>query len=136
MALKECDKCSEMVDEAKAFCPGCGQAFVEEQVRTEASNFDTMDSTVQLGQTMYNQMLSDMGLNTSKAPNAPEKEVEVIVPLAPLAPAGKPAAKAPEKPEPASYRKWIILAVALVVLFFLVILVLGIAGFIFYYRFN
>ena len=134
MALKECDKCSEMVDEAKAFCPGCGHAFVEEQTRQEASNFDAAESTVQLGQTMYNQMLSDMGLNTSKAPNPPEKKVEVIVPLTPLAPASKPAARAAEKPGPASYRKWIILAIVLVVLLFLVIFLLGLAGAIFYYR--
>ena len=100
MALKECDKCSEMVDEAKAFCPGCGHAFVEEQTRSEASSFDAAESTVQLGQTMYDQMLSDMGLNTSKAPNPPEKRVEVIAPLTPLAPAAKPAVKAPDKPEP------------------------------------
>jgi len=132
MALRQCDKCSEMVDEAKAFCPGCGHAFVEEQIRTAASNFDTMDSTVQLGETMYNQMLSDMGLNAAKAAIPPEKRVEVI---APLAPASKPAARAPEKPEDASYRKWIIVAIVLVTLFFLVLIAAGIAGYIFYRSF-
>ena len=136
MALRECDKCSEMVDEAKAFCPGCGHAFVEEQMRSEASNFDTAESTVQLGQTMYDQMLSDMGLNTSKAPNPPEKRVEVVVPLTPLAPTAKPAVKAPDKPQPASTKKWLILAGVVLVLLFLLLLAAGIAGFVFYYRFN
>lgn len=133
MALRQCDICSEMVDEAKAFCPGCGHAFVEEQTRSAASNFDTMDSTVQLGQTMYNQMLSDMGLNTSKAPNAPEKRVEVVTPLAPAA---KQVAKAPETPTPAGGKKWLILAGVVLVLFFLLLIALGIAGFFFYNRFN
>ena len=135
MALRQCDNCSEMVDEAKAFCPGCGHAFVEEQTRSEASNFDTADSTVQLGQTMYNQMLSDMGLNTSKAPHAPEKKVEVIVPLTPLAPAAKPAVKPPDTPKPASSKKWLIIAGVVLVLFFLVLLAAGIAGYIFYLSF-
>jgi hypothetical protein len=81
MGLRQCDKCGDMVDEAKAFCPGCGNAFVEEKKRQHASEFEQLDSTVQLGNTMYNQMLSDMGLNISKAPN-PEKRIEVIAPAA------------------------------------------------------
>ncbi len=121
MALKQCDKCSEMVDVAKAFCPGCGHAFVDEETRKEASSFDTMDSTVQLGQTMYNQMLSDMGLNASQTGKSPEKRVEVI---APLTPATKPAAAAPDKPKLASYKKWFILAGIVIVLFSLILLVL------------
>src|SRR5437868_1273246 len=68
MGLKLCDKCSEMVDEAKAFCPGCGHAFVEEAKRQEVSNFDTFEGTLKLGDSMYNEMLSAMGLNISKAP--------------------------------------------------------------------
>jgi hypothetical protein len=65
MAQKQCGKCGELVDEAKAFCPGCGNAFVEEEGR-EATRFDEMGSTAQIGQTMYNQMLSDMGLSVDK----------------------------------------------------------------------
>ncbi len=78
MALRQCDKCGETVDEAKAFCPSCGNAFVEEEKRQEASSFEQLDHTVQLGNTMYNQMLSDMGLNISKAP---EKRIETIAPI-------------------------------------------------------
>lgn len=71
MGLRQCEKCEEMVDEAKAFCPSCGNAFVEEQKRTEPSVFESMEGTMQLGNTMYNQLLSDMGLNISAAPDKP-----------------------------------------------------------------
>lgn len=103
-----------MVDEAKAFCPACGNAFVEEEQRSAPSSFEAMDSTVQLGQTMYNQMLSDMGLNVGKAPSAPEKRVEVIVPAAAApSPVVKPAAP----PPPASSGlKWIILGGVVIVI--------------------
>jgi len=58
-----------MVDEAKAFCPECGNVLVEEKQREEESAYESMEGTMQFGQTMYNQMLSDMGLNISDAPN-------------------------------------------------------------------
>ena len=82
MGEKQCGKCGEMVDEAKAFCPGCGNAFVEEKTRTSVSDFDMSDSTVRLGDTMYNQMLADMGLSVSKQPNREEKRIEPILPAA------------------------------------------------------
>ena len=69
MVEKKCSKCGEMVDEAKAFCPGCGNAVVEEKKRASVSEFDLSDHTVRLGDSMYNQMLSDMGLSISKQPN-------------------------------------------------------------------
>lgn len=81
MALRQCDKCNEMVDEAKAFCPGCGNAFVQEEKRQEASEFEKLGGTMQVGQTMYNQMLEDMGLNISGAPQTAEKRTEVITPI-------------------------------------------------------
>src|SRR5580765_8207492 len=98
MGQKQCDKCGEMVDEAKAYCPGCGNAFVEEKKRQEASQYERMDPTVQLGQTMYDQMLSDMGLNIAKAPEIVEKRIEIIAPVATaakpqLAPKPAPVAK-------------------------------------------
>ena len=95
MGVKQCDKCDEMVDEAKAFCPGCGSAFVEEEQRREASSFERLDKTVQLGNTMYDMMLSDMGLNISKPAPKPEKRIEVIAPIQTATPAKsepKPAA--------------------------------------------
>ena len=78
MGLRQCDKCSEMVDEAKAFCPSCGHAFVEEHTRQAPSVFESMEGTMQLGNTMYNQMLSDMGLNISAAPNKPAESVQPV----------------------------------------------------------
>src|SRR5438270_13395379 len=78
MPDKTCPQCSEQVDEAKAFCPACGNAFVEEEKRTDTSAYEKMDHTVQMGQTMYNAMLSDMGLNVKKEP---EKRVEVLKPV-------------------------------------------------------
>ena len=102
MVMMPCEKCSEMVDAARAFCPACGHAFVPEEQRAEQSNYDRSDNTMQMGNTMYNQMLSDMGLNISKAPEKPqpEKRVEVIAPVAtaprqPPRPASKPAAVTP-----------------------------------------
>ena len=79
MAEKTCPQCSETVDGAKAFCPACGHAFVTEEKRTDSSAYEKMDSTVQMGQTMYNNMLSDMGLNVKREP---EKRVEVLKPVA------------------------------------------------------
>lgn len=137
MALKQCDKCSEMVDEAKAFCPACGNAFVEEERRSVTTNFEEMDMTVQLGQTMYNQMLSDMGLNVSKAPDVQEKVVEVAaaapaVPLQPIAPA-EPVPTAQSVPSKSS-NKWIWIMVGVIAAFILlgIVIVVVAAGVAFY----
>lgn len=124
MGLRKCDKCDEMVDEAKAFCPACGNAFVEEESRSAPSSFEAADSTVQLGQTMYNQMLSDMGLNISKTAEPVEKRVEVIAPvvIAPAAAAPPPAEKKIEKPRSNRNLMWIVLGAAVVVVAFVIIL--------------
>jgi RNA polymerase subunit RPABC4/transcription elongation factor Spt4 len=83
MAEIQCGKCGEMVDEAKAFCPGCGHSFVDEKQRTSVSDYDQSKRTVQLGATMFNQMLSDMGLDISKQPDREEKRTELVTPLVP-----------------------------------------------------
>jgi hypothetical protein len=156
METRTCENCGESVDAAKAFCPGCGNAFVEERKRAQQSEFDRHDSTVQMGQTMYNQMLSEMGLNISKPaqkPAAEPKRADVVVPLTPAAPVSvelKPAApspaghgqSAPTRPaaaEPADRQKpgsnkWIwILAAAGVVLFLIAALIVaGAIGFYIY----
>jgi hypothetical protein len=137
MAQKQCGNCQEMVDEAKAFCPGCGNAFVEEE-RREASDFEKMDSTVQLGQTMYNQMLSDMGLNISKSAPPREKRIEIIEPVA-----SAPSIKVqPPKPEPApgpkkgmsSKTKWVVLAAAILLIGFFILIVAATILYIFWPR--
>ena len=117
MGLKKCEHCDEMVDEAKAFCPGCGGAFVAEEQRHEKSSFERLDKTVQLGNTMYDLMLSDMGLDTKAAPK-PEKRIEIIAPIA-TAPAAKttPNIPAAAPSTRSSMTLWIILgALALLVL--------------------
>lgn len=129
MGLKQCDKCNEMVDEAKAFCPGCGNAFVEEEKRQDKSEFDRMDSTVQLGKTMYGQMLSDMGLNISKAPNPAEKRIEV---LAPVAAAAKSPELKPDLAKPTSNAKWLILAGVALILALGLLVILAAAVVIYY----
>ncbi len=133
MALKQCDKCSEMVDEAKAFCPACGNAFVEEERRSITTNFEEMDMTVQFGQTMYNQMLSDMGLNVSKAPDVQEKVVEVVAAApAPVAPV-MPALAVPAAPAKSSNKMiWIIIGVIAALILLGIIVVIAAAGIIFY----
>ena len=97
MGLRQCDNCGDEFDEAKAFCPGCGKAFVEEAKRETKSEFEQQDSTVELGKTMYNQMLADMGLDLSKKPKPAEKRVEVIAPVAASSKAKAPARA--QKPE-------------------------------------
>ena len=120
-----------MVDEAKAFCPGCGTSFVDEEKRDSASSFDAMDHTVQFGNTMYNQMLSDMGLNISKAPNAeapkPEaKRGEVLIPAAEPATPKVPAAVQPKVTEAvksSNTTKWLIAGGVLIVLIFSLVVI-------------
>ena len=138
MAERRCENCGESVDEAKAFCPACGHAFVKEEKREQSSDFDRLDSTVQLGQTMYNQMLSDMGLNVSKstAPPAPEKRVQVVTPVAPAAPAPRsenasavPGDRAPKPSVDAKAKKnyliWIIVGATIAVLGLALVVVLA-----------
>jgi hypothetical protein len=73
MSLRQCIKCNEMVDEAKAFCPGCGHAVVSEDQSLEMSLFDLSSKTAQYDEGLFEELLSDMGLDISKTPNAGEK---------------------------------------------------------------
>jgi len=134
MADKICPQCNETVDEAKAFCPACGYAFVEEETRTDTSAYEQMDHTVQMGQTMYNNMLSDMGLKKAEVP-APEKRVEelrpvVVQPAQPLQPvAGTQGQAPPQTAEKKSSKKiWIttvVVALALLLIFAIAVIVVG-----------
>ncbi len=129
MALKKCEQCDETVDEAKAFCPACGSAFVEERARSDESNFEAMGNTVQMGQTMYNQMLSDMGLNISKSPSKPESVVEEIRPVTETA---KPAPR--ERLSPLV--KWLIVALAALALLAFLVIVAAVLIFGYLYSFQ
>ncbi len=123
MAEKLCGKCGEMVDAAKAFCPGCGYALVTEEDR-EATSFDKMDQTVQFGQTMYNQMLSDMGLSVEReSPYARAENEKVSSP-------NSPAQPSPGSEQKSNKTKWIIAAGVILVLGFLLLVA---AAVLFYY---
>lgn len=80
MESKRCEKCGEPVDAAKAFCPACGNPFVAEAKRTQVSEFDASAGTVQFGNTVYNKLLSDMGLNISEFKQAPPKPAAEVRP--------------------------------------------------------
>lgn len=137
MGQKQCGKCGETVDEAKAFCPECGNAFVEEKERSSVSDFDRSDTTVQMGKTMFNQMLSDMGLSVSKDPPPREKgRVEVIAPVVqPAATESREPKNSPQPPTRSGNRKWIIAAVAAAaILFVLAALLVVVVAFILYFR--
>lgn len=147
MGLRQCDKCNEMVDEAKAFCPSCGHAFVEEETRKEQTAFESMEGTMQLGNTMYNQMLSDMGLNIS---SAPDKPVEIVVQPAVQPPVQQPAhqvikpavqqmirpAAEPPKPSWSGKTKWLIIGGIAILLLFILLIVLALAAFLYLSKYS
>ena len=125
MGENQCGKCGETVDEAKAFCPACGNSLVEEKKRTSVSDFDLSNKTVRLGNTMYNQMLSDMGLSVSKQPSRDEKQrLEVIAPVVAAAPdsSAKHRAEPPATGAPAWRRTIIWIAVFVMVAAIVVVL--------------
>ena len=141
MGLRQCSKCNEMVDEAKAFCPGCGHAFVDEEQRREASEFDRSDKTVQFSETMFGSMLSDMGLDISKAPNPDGKNVETISPaqaevITPVVAVVEPLVITPDSPEPVgnSKMKWFIWGGVILVFLFLFVLAAAVLVFMFWSR--
>ncbi|MEJ7623825.1 MAG: hypothetical protein WKF34_07510 [Pyrinomonadaceae bacterium] len=133
MATLQCEKCGEVVAEAKAFCPGCGNALLVEQTRETPSSFEAMDHTVQLGQTMYHQMLSDMGLDTSRRDRADskpevtpltvaEKKIDVIRPAVASVPDGKRVTKSVDSAIRSDKKRWLIAGgvFAAVILFLIV----------------
>ncbi len=133
MGEKQCGKCGEMVDEAKAFCPGCGNASVEEKTRITVSDFDLSEHTVRLGDTMYNQMLSEMGLSISKAPDRGQKSIDTVVPAVSKTPASKPEKRIEPSPEAPNNRRAIVIGVTLIVIIFSVLAVIAIAAVAFFY---
>ena len=125
MGEKQCGKCGEIADEAKAFCPGCGNAFVEEKRRTTVSDFELSESTVRLSDSMYNEMLSEMGLSISKSPNGEEKKADAV----PTPPTTVPPIDTVQVPESAYTVKAVLKAIVIgaAVGFLLLAIVLAIA---------
>ena len=131
MSQRQCDKCGEMVDEARAFCPGCGHALVEEKKRSTTSEFESLDHTQQMGQTMYNRMLSDMGLNISNRPKAPQQQAANVTAVRPAATTPRQnneriaTAAAPSSAPSSGYLKWIVIAAAAILVLALVVVVVA-----------
>ena len=121
MGEKQCAKCGEMVDEAKAFCPGCGEAFVEERRRESVSNYDLSEHTVRLGDTLYNQMLQDMGLSISKQAGGEEAKQETVKPAI----AAEPSAR--DQPVEPSRSRSMVIAIAIVAIGFAILALIVIA---------
>ena len=101
---------------------------------------------MQFGQTMYNQMLTDMGLNIS---SAPKKPAEVVQPAAQPAVQAlvqqviQPAvqqviqpAAAPAKPSGSGKTKWLIIGGVIVLLLFILLIVVGLVGFVLYTQYR
>jgi hypothetical protein len=113
MNPKQCEKCGEMVEAAKAFCPGCGSPMVAEAERTRVSEFDASAGTVQYGKTVFGNLLSDMGLNISDVRNSPAKPAD--------APPPEPVQKAAEteqttKAGTSRSTKWVIAGIIILLL--------------------
>ncbi len=77
MTLKKCLKCGELADEAKAFCPECGNSFENETVRKEDSEFELSSGTMRMTGSAFDLMLSDMGLNISEISESPAENASV-----------------------------------------------------------
>jgi hypothetical protein len=77
MAHLQCKKCGANVLEAKAFCPECGGAMADEEVRQHTSEHDSYAETVNLSKSGYNLMLSEMNLNISDAPNLTAERINL-----------------------------------------------------------
>lgn len=73
MSLKKCEQCGESVDEAKAFCPECGNPFVEEKEREESSEYENYAGTINFSKSVYKMMLSEMELDTSASTEKKEE---------------------------------------------------------------
>jgi len=113
MGLKKCEKCGENVDDAKAFCPDCGNPFVEEKKREGSSEFDDFAGTLKYSETAYFNLLSEMELDTSKQTKQeikpiPTPGLEKKTVSTEKAPPEKTPPKKVQKP---GKRKWVILAV-------------------------
>jgi hypothetical protein len=142
MDLQQCKNCGESVDAAKAFCPACGDPFVPEDERGNVSEFEADGETVQYGKSAFYELLSEMELNISEAPDKPD--TPVVRPVVKSSQANvehvQPAVGAPTKPEATRKgprKKWIIAAaIGAVFLFFtgVVVIAAGIIVYLGWYR--
>jgi uncharacterized membrane protein YvbJ len=130
MSLKKCEKCGEDVDVAKAFCPECGNPFVDEEKREEATEFEKHAGTMVFSKSAYNMMLGKMDLDTSRASEEEKRQIPVQNPANNLPPQNK----TPDLNKKSGVIKWLIIGAIAAVIFFFVIAVILIALFIYFYK--
>lgn len=109
-----------MVDEVKAFCPNCGRAFLDEQHGEGPSHFDRSDKTVEFNTSLFNVMLSDMGLDISKAPDPAPTPTGVV--NIPAIQTEKPRENAPDGAKP-FYTNWLFVGLILALSVFLLVVI-------------
>lgn len=133
MSSKSCSNCGETADAAKAFCPGCGNAFVAEDQRVQNSEFEAVGSTVQFSQSAFNMVLSGMGLDISESPDRPSKpEAQIHIQPVGNSPASSIKNRTDEStPATSSRLKWILMGVAAIAVVLAV--VVSVAAFAFYF---
>lgn len=120
MNLIKCGKCGTSVPESKAFCPECGHAIIDEEIRQHTSEHDSYQETMRLTKSSYNLMLADMDLNISEAPNLTAERINLSKELKLY-----PATDLPAETKPTGNKKWVVAAgVAAVLILLLVSLVL------------
>jgi hypothetical protein len=130
MSLKKCEKCGEDVDIAKAFCPECGNPFVDEEKRQEATEFEKHAGTMVFSKSAYNMMLGKMDLDTSRSPEEEKQENPVQNPANNFPPQNK----TPDQNKKSGMVKWIIIGAIAALIFFFVIAVILVALFIYFYK--
>ncbi len=75
--IVKCKTCSAEVSGTKAFCPECGSAMVDEDMRQHTSEHESYEDTMRLTKSGYNLMLSEMDLNISDAPNLTAERINL-----------------------------------------------------------
>ena len=63
MSERQCDKCGETVDSARAFCPGCGHALIEEKKRKVGAGYLTDQGALFL-------VAADLGISFDSIPKS------------------------------------------------------------------
>lgn len=129
MSLKNCEKCGEDVDDAKAFCPECGNPFVYEEKRQEATEFDKYAGTVALSNSDFYKLLGKLGLDTSRSP----EEEKQKSPVQNSTNNFQPQKEIPDQNKKSGIIKWIVIGAIFAMIFFFIIAVILIAVFFYFY---
>lgn len=130
MSLKKCEKCGEDVDVAKAFCPECGNPFVQEEKRQEATEFEKQAGTVAFSNSVFNMMLGKMDLDTSRVPEEEKRQNAVQNPANNF----QPQKATPDRNKKPGIVKWVIIGAIAAMFFIIATAVILIAVYIYFYK--